>query len=195
MLILTSDHGVAPMPEYSDIETAGRFVAEHEVPKMLADVGKALELPKSKLPKAEYSHGVDLIFPDSVDEPTRVRFRAELARVLRERDELEDAWTIDELMGTDNRSEYMQSWRVSVHPERSSDVNLQFAPGVVMYAEGTGHGTPYAYDQHVPLIIFGAGKAGVDDQPVWSVDVAPTVAGLVGVPVPDGVDGKAIPLD
>src|SRR6185295_10089734 len=119
----------------------GRFVADHEVPGLLDDVAKAVDLPASKRPKVEYTHGVDLIFPEGVDDATRVRYRAELARVLRERDELEDAWTLDELAGTENRNEYAHAWRVSVLPERSSDINLQFAPGVVMYAEGTGHGT------------------------------------------------------
>jgi predicted AlkP superfamily pyrophosphatase or phosphodiesterase len=195
VLILTSDHGVAPMPEYSDIPTAGRFISEREVPKLLEAAAKAIDMPSSRIPDAKYTHGVDLLFPADVDIQTRGSFRAELARLLRERDELEDAWTLDELAGLEDRTKYAQTWRVSVHPERSSDINLQFAPGVVMYAEGTGHGTPYAYDQHVPLVIRGAGRPAVDDQVVWSVDVAPTIAELVGVAVPAGVDGKAISLD
>jgi predicted AlkP superfamily pyrophosphatase or phosphodiesterase len=195
VLILTSDHGVAPMPEYSDIPSAGRFVAEKQVPKMLKAAGKAVKLASVKVPEAKYTHGIDLLFAAEVDDPTRAAFRAELARLLRERDEIEDAWTLDELAGTEDRNEWAHAWRLSVHPERSSDVNLQFAPGVVMYPEGTGHGTPYPYDQHVPLLMLGAGKPGVDDQVVWSVDVAPTIAELVGVPVPDGVDGKPIALD
>jgi predicted AlkP superfamily pyrophosphatase or phosphodiesterase len=198
VLILTSDHGVAPMPEYSDIATAGRFVGKQELPALLKATSKTLGLRKSQQPSFEFTHGVDLTFPDSVDEATRGKFRAELARLLRERDELEDAWTREELLGSENRNEYQQAWRMSFHAERSSDINLQFAPGVVMYPEGTGHGTPYPYDQHVPLVIYvggGAGKPGVDDQPVLSVDVAPTIAELVGVSVPAGVDGKAISIE
>jgi predicted AlkP superfamily pyrophosphatase or phosphodiesterase len=195
VLLLTSDHGVAPMPEYSDIPTAGRFGGKQTLPAALEAAAKAIELPKSQLPILEFTHGVDLTFPESVDEATRGRLRAELARILREREEIEDAWTSDELAGSENRNEYAQAWRISFNAERSSDINLQFAPGVVLYSEGTGHGTPYPYDQHVPLLIRGAGRPGVDDQPVASVDVAPTIAGLVGVAVPAGVDGKAIPLE
>lgn len=195
VLLLTSDHGVAPMPEYSQIPTAGRFGGTQTLEAALAAAGKALELPKSQQPSFVFSHGVDLKFPESVDEATRARFRSELARILRERDEVEDAWTRDELAGSENRNEYAQAWRISFHSERSSDINLQFAPGVVLYSEGTGHGTPYPYDQHVPLLIRGAGRPGVDDQPVASVDVAPTIAELVGVAVPAGVDGKAISLE
>jgi predicted AlkP superfamily pyrophosphatase or phosphodiesterase len=195
VLLLTSDHGVAPMPEYSDIPTAGRFGGKLALATALAAAAKALDLPKSQQPTLEFTHGVDLTFPESVDEATRAKFRSELARLLREREEIEDAWTRDELAGSENRNEYAQPWRISFFPERSSDINLQFAPGVVLYSEGTGHGTPYPYDQHVPLLIRGAGSPGVDDQPVASVDVAPTIAGLVGVAVPAGVDGKAISLE
>lgn len=195
VLLLTSDHGVAPMPEYSDIPTAGRFGGKPTLTAALAAAAKASKLKRSQQPTLEFSHGVDLTFPESVDEATRASFRAELARVLRERDEIEDTWTSDELGSSENRNEYAHAWRLSFHPERSSDINLQFAPGVVLYSEGTGHGTPYPYDQHVPLLIRGAGTPGDDDQPVASVDVAPTIAGLVGVAVPAGVDGKAISLE
>jgi predicted AlkP superfamily pyrophosphatase or phosphodiesterase len=195
VLLLTSDHGVAPMPEYSDIPTAGRFGGKLTLLPTLEAAAKTVELQASERPSFEFTHGVDLTFPEAVDEATRARFRSEVARLLRERDEVDDAWTRDELAGSDERSEYARAWRISFHPERSSDINLQFAPGVVLYSEGTGHGTPYPYDQHVPLLIRGAGRAGVDDQPVSSIDVAPTIAELVGVAVPAGVDGKAISLE
>lgn len=195
VLLLTSDHGVAPMPEYSDIPTAGRFGGKQILPAVLAAAAKATKLPKSQQPSVEFTHGVDLMFPDGVDEATRASFRTEVARLLRERDEIQDTWTRDELAGSEDRNEYALPWRISFHPERSSDINLQFEPGVVLYSEGTGHGTPYPYDQHVPLLIRGVGRPGNDDQPVASVDVAPTIAELVGVAVPAGVDGKAISLE
>jgi arylsulfatase A-like enzyme len=60
---------------------------------------------------------------------------------------------------------------------------------------GTTHGTPYWYDRHVPFILFGRGvPAGRrSDLTVYSVDMAPSLAALAGVPVPDDLDGRAIP--
>jgi len=59
---------------------------------------------------------------------------------------------------------------------------------------GTTHGSPYYYDRHVPLIFLGAGiPAGVSRERVATVDVAPTLARLAGVPVPDDLDGRVIP--
>lgn len=52
------------------------------------------------------------------------------------------------------------------------------------------HGSPYPHDTHVPWLVRGAGIAARElPGRVATVDVAPTVAGLVGLPVPDGLDG------
>jgi len=64
---------------------------------------------------------------------------------------------------------------------------------VSSYPTGTGHGSPYWYDRWVPLIFFGQGiEAGRSDTAVFTVDVAPTLAGLSGIPVPDGLDGRRL---
>ncbi len=195
VLVLTSDHGVAPMPEYSDLETAGRFVDEVHLPALMKRAAKTTKLAKQQRPELVFTHGVDLRFDPAVDEATRAAYRAELAKLLRERDEVADAWTRDELLGAEDRNEFAAAWRMSFHPERSPDILIQYAPGVSGYPEGTGHGTPYEFDQHVPLVIRGLDRAGQHGERVLTVDIAPTIAELVGVPVPEGVDGRPIALE
>jgi phosphoglucomutase len=54
---------------------------------------------------------------------------------------------------------------------------------------GTGHGTPYDYDQRVPLILFGQHvKPGQYLTEAGPMDIAPTLAMLCGItlPAPDG---------
>jgi len=47
---------------------------------------------------------------------------------------------------------------------------------------GTGHGTPWNYDQHVPLLLMGYGiQPGQYFQPVTPADIAPTFAALCGI--------------
>lgn len=69
------------------------------------------------------------------------------------------------------------------------------------HGEGLGdhgelnHGL-YVYDatQHVPLILWGHGiEPAVVDEPVSLVDVTPTVLDLLGLPIPEGVDGRVVP--
>jgi len=55
------------------------------------------------------------------------------------------------------------------------------------------HGTPYYYDRHVPMIFLGDGiHAGSSQERVATVDVAPTLAALAGVPVPGDLDGRSL---
>jgi len=56
--------------------------------------------------------------------------------------------------------------------------------------DATTHGTHHAYDQHVPMIFFGAGvKAGRYRDAASPADLAPTLADRIGLPMP-GSDGR-----
>jgi hypothetical protein len=49
-------------------------------------------------------------------------------------------------------------------------------------ATGTGHGGPYNYDQHVPVLLMGFGiQPGEYFREVTPADIAPTLAALTGV--------------
>jgi hypothetical protein len=55
------------------------------------------------------------------------------------------------------------------------------------------HGSPNYYDRHVPLIFLGARiPSGVVDERAATVDVAPTLASLAGIPTPDDLDGRVL---
>jgi arylsulfatase A-like enzyme len=55
---------------------------------------------------------------------------------------------------------------------------------------GTEHGSPYDYDTHVPLIFWGDRiRPARYLEPVRTVDIAPTLAALLGVDAPADVDG------
>jgi predicted AlkP superfamily pyrophosphatase or phosphodiesterase len=58
---------------------------------------------------------------------------------------------------------------------------------------GTGHGSPYHYDRHVPLVFFGPGvEPGISTERVRTVDAAPTLAQLAGIPMPSDLDGQPL---
>ena len=65
--------------------------------------------------------------------------------------------------------------------------------GTMIDLDRTIHGSPYAYDRRVPLIFLGAGvPRGVSDAPARTVDVAPTLARLLGIPVPVPINGRTL---
>jgi hypothetical protein len=58
--------------------------------------------------------------------------------------------------------------------------------------EGTGHGTPYYYDQRVPVLLMGQGiRSGNYYREVTPADIAPTLAQLCGITL-SSRDGKPL---
>jgi arylsulfatase A-like enzyme len=60
----------------------------------------------------------------------------------------------------------------------------------------SSHGSPWGYDRRVPLVFWWKGITGFE-QPlaVETVDLAPTLAKLIGLKVPAGeFDGRALPV-
>ncbi|MGE5861734.1 MAG: alkaline phosphatase PafA [Ignavibacteria bacterium] len=78
---------------------------------------------------------------------------------------------------------------------RSGDIAFELQPDyLTSYSgKGTTHSTKYSYDTHVPLIFFGwhIPKKTIND-PVYIVDIAPTIANLLGIIEPNACIGIPI---
>jgi arylsulfatase A-like enzyme len=80
----------------------------------------------------------------------------------------------------------------SVDPERSGDIIVFPSRGWIFGSKTTTHGTPYDYDQHVPMIFFGGGiPHSVHTERVSPADLAPTLAKHLGLKL-GAVDGIAL---
>jgi predicted AlkP superfamily pyrophosphatase or phosphodiesterase len=85
-----------------------------------------------------------------------------------------------------------------VHPKRSGDVMLilepQWLPGSAPTGSGTSHGSPYPYDNHVPLLVAGFGiRPDTYTQPTQPAQLAPTLALLLGIARPSGAEQPLLP--
>lgn len=85
------------------------------------------------------------------------------------------------------------------HPDRSGDVYVVFEPhwyiaamdGITVTAT---HGSPWTYDTFVPLIFVGPGiEPQTVARRVETIDVAPTLAALLGTKPPSGSVGLVLP--
>jgi hypothetical protein len=78
------------------------------------------------------------------------------------------------------------------HPARYG-IFVIFKEGMIFDYARTVHGSPYATDRLVPVIFYGEGVPHqVKRDGARTVDVAPTLAALAGIPVPDRLDGKVL---
>jgi hypothetical protein len=74
-------------------------------------------------------------------------------------------------------------------PDRSGDLLVVLKENWILAGAGTTHGSAYAYDQRVPVILYGAGiRRGIHQEAVTPADIAPTFASMIDLrlPSPDG---------
>jgi predicted AlkP superfamily pyrophosphatase or phosphodiesterase len=91
---------------------------------------------------------------------------------------------------------------VSHDPARSGDLFVVLRPYVTPIMSSTGgyvatHGSPWDYDRRVPILFWAPGMRGFEQpNPVETVDIMPTLASLIGLPVkaPE-IDGRCLDLD
>jgi hypothetical protein len=94
------------------------------------------------------------------------------------------------------QDEWKRRLRHSFHPTRSGDVMLSYqAEYVEDFGEGRGisYGSLYSYDVRVPLFFYGPQFVNaVFETPVESVDLAPTLSRLMGMPAPSSSIGRVL---
>jgi predicted AlkP superfamily pyrophosphatase or phosphodiesterase len=80
------------------------------------------------------------------------------------------------------------------NPKRSGDIQFTFKPGYFDGGnKGTTHGLWNPYDAHIPLLWFGWGvKPGKTNREVYMTDIAPTIAAMLRIQMPNGSVGKVI---
>lgn len=199
VLALTADHGALPLPEEARLRgypTARRVVSGDYYPAVRAaalPVLAELGLPPTTL---LYVGEDGVWLGDPGDKIGAAALRTMVAAALRKLDFVADAYTADELAApADLRRPFLDRYQRSYYGPRSPDVQLRFKEWSLVDAQagGTSHGSPYRYDSHVPVLFFGAGvRPGVHRGTVGTVDVAPTIAALLGVRAPADIDGRSL---
>jgi hypothetical protein len=133
-----------------------------------------------------------------------------VARIVEVPDFVADAMTPKDLFEGKAEDEYVELYRHSSRPDRlprfplfdfesgrsivaESGVAVRLVADAMPDLDTAVHGSPYRYDRSVPLVFMGPGVApGKSSGDARTVDLAPTLARLAGIPVPQGLDGKAL---
>ncbi len=196
VLAFTADHGVAPIPE--QVVGLGMTGGRISTSDAVARVEKALEPMLGAGKKVAGASGNGLYFAPGVFKelqanPEAMRAALEaarsvpgVARVFRA-DELGHpfAAAVDrlEVAAADN-----------FYAPRSGDFIVVPRPNYIFGSGSTGttHGSPYGYDQRVPLLLLGQGiKAGQYLTTSGPMDIAPTMAFLCGITLA-AADGRVL---
>jgi arylsulfatase A-like enzyme len=195
LVVLTADHGVAPVPEVQQQRhlPGGRLTKDEAMTPIATAlaakygpgnwiIGTAGTSPYLNYALIEEKH-LDLVEVRKVAAAAAARL-PHVARVYTRDQVLSGQVTPDTIGRRIARSENLM---------RSGDLEIVFEPYWMRAASGTTHGTPYAYDAHIPLVFMGPGiRPGHYDANVALNDLAPTVATLIAVETPSGSQGRVL---
>jgi hypothetical protein len=195
LVVLTADHGVAPIPEVNAIRKmpGGRLDAT-EYSRSIAD---ALSARFGKGPWFASDAGgflylnYETLARNKADAREVRRFAAGTARAL---PHIARVFTRVELeSGAGTADPVGRAVLFGFYESRWGDLVMLPEPYYIFSSHGTTHSLPYDYDTHVPLIFMGSAiRAGVYYDRVAINDVAPTLAALLGIETPSGSFGKIL---
>lgn len=193
LIALSADHGMMDVPEalQETGNSSARRITETDINPVLKDVRAII----------------------SQSSGSRDQLAAKVAEAVKRYDFVADAMTPQQLLGKSKTSDlFLTLQRNSYSADRvphfplfdlsdgtspigASGVAVRLKKWAVVDFDRAVHGSPYEYDRNVPLIFMGPGvSAGTSDKPVYTTDVAPTLASLADISFPSGLDGRVLPV-
>jgi predicted AlkP superfamily pyrophosphatase or phosphodiesterase len=191
LVAFSADHGVVPIPE--DMQKSGMDAGWLNVEAVKERVEKSLEPFNYPKPAIAEVGASDVYFTPGVydklkNDPAAMRAVLDaiqsvpgVAHVYRT-EELEDRPATKSPIRAAEADNFLRA--------RSGDLLIvpkpywpwDFSTSSKPRQYGTTHGTPYYYDQRVPVLLMGYGiRSGEYQNPITPADIAPTLAALCGI--------------
>lgn len=199
VVALSADHAVCPLPEYTAAFRnipAKRYLYHEDIKPKLDSL--------SSLLKYDLNTSDDVIIKNSfINYSTAQKhgwdslaLERQIKQGLLGIDAFVDVYfRRDMVSAAASDKKFIQKYRNSYYAPRGEDFQYRIREHCIISSRtyGTTHGTPYTYDTHVPLIFWWNGvKPQKIAREVHSVDAAPTLAKIAGIPLPARLDG--VPL-
>ncbi len=198
-IVLTSDHGVSPVvgvaSSWGDNSKAVRL-RDSDFTPVFDRVSQAVI--RSQIPADAFTFDFPTLNVDRSKVGTRTRelrtvartFAAEVRRVpgvLR-------ADVIDDLARKDTTKDAIaRRWLHMFRPGGAELVAITLDPFSTSYSSVANHGSPHDYDAKVPIIFWGRTfRAQTDSGTARVVDIAPTLAHLLGIQPLERLDGHIL---
>ena len=194
-VFLTSDHGVAPVPNYliDNKIPAGYFSKKPFVKALKEAMFDAFGVRDIILDVSnnEIYFDHDRISAAKLDVDAISRFAT---AYIQQQDGIAAAYTTSNLMQMDADNPIIERLQKGYNPKRSGDIMYMPLPGYIANRTyGTTHGSAFIYDTHVPLLLYGNGiQKGSTSKRTKISDIAPTICALLEVSNPTGVIGNPI---
>ena len=198
--MLTADHGFMPAPDVSSAQglPSGRLSSA----QLLGRINAGLEKKFGEGKWAMGFSGSSLLLDKklmAIKGANQTVVAQEAKVLLLAEPAMAAAYTRAELLANAPSDTLLfKPLRQSWHPDVSGDVQYALKPNW-MFASATSmatHGSPYDYDSHVPLLVYGPAwyAPGRVDSRVDITSIAPTLAQLLGLARPEAAEAALLPM-
>ncbi len=210
-VVLTADHGGHDLPERireQSVPQAVRTTDDLSPGAMGAPITKEMKLKFKPKEALLYGSGADVWINRSLSKGQRAKSLSKAMTAYCGHPLVAAVYSRTEIMASQIPSAPPETWtilqriRASYDPERSGDFYVALKPRVTPIPDATKgyvatHGSVWDYDRRVPILFWRKGiKRFEQPLSVMTVDIAPTLAALIGLPVPTGeMDGRCLDLD
>lgn len=209
--VLSADHGGIDAPERLQVD--GYATAQRIDPALTAEeLSKTIAQDTRIKPRTKqllYGAGAsgDIWFEPGLSASQQRKVTAALIKRLSAHPQIAAVYDAKALAKVPVPQGNPQDWtieqrtRASFDPQRSGQVLMMTQRGVVPGDPNpsytTTHGSPWDYDRRVPMLFWRKGVLGFEQpRPVETVDIAPTLAALIGLTEPAGTwDGQCLDID
>lgn len=197
LLVFSADHGVAPVPEEQAAQrmSAGRYDAQAERTAVQDALTQAFGAGEYILANSESGYYLDYAVA-TANGATRAAAEEVAAEALRRMPHVARVYTRSQLEQARVAGDRIDQRIINgFHREESGDLVVVHDPVWLGGRGGTTHGSPYAYDTHVPMIFWGPRnlvKPGLYAGDAAIHDLAPTLATMLRVAMPNGVQGRVL---
>jgi predicted AlkP superfamily pyrophosphatase or phosphodiesterase len=196
VVALTSDHGVATIPEQA--KESGEDAGRLDLDLVRSTIERSLRplFGRGTMPNVAGILYTDVYLMPGVPEQMAEHVEALgiVKKALAAVPGIDRVFGESELLRVNDRDPIQRAAALSHYRGRSGNIILIPKRGWIASSAGTTHGTLWDYDQRVPIIFFGAGvRSGRVDAAATPADIAPTLARLTGVAL-SGTDGTALPV-
>jgi predicted AlkP superfamily pyrophosphatase or phosphodiesterase len=190
LVVLTADHGVAPIP--AAMAKSGFDAGELSLRALEERLEKSLEPFHFGKPAISRIVGNEVyfapgIYPQLQRDPAAMKTLRDTALAT---PGVAQVFTSEELGSAQKTTSVVRTAaELSYFASRSGDMYVLQKPYWLTDASasgvrqtGTTHGSPYYYDQRVPILLMGFGiRPGAYFEPATPADIAPTLGALTGV--------------
>lgn len=197
LFFLSADHGAPPVPDFmkENKMSAGHLNGYYG----LMDSLNKLTLEKFGVRKIvkrvlEYQVYLDNKIIDSSKLNIR-EIKNVIVKYLKDHRDVVNAFDYENFHNVIMPVEIKEMFAKGYFYNRSGDIQFQLKPNYTdVTSKGTEHGTVYKYDTHIPLIWYGWKiKPGKTSREVYMTDIAPTIAAMLNIQMPNGSIGKVLP--